>query len=545
MATNKKKTIDIHISPRLVNILEKFSVKSEIARMLLKVRFNKEDLVDDPIDFISISKEDPTKFTYLTPEKIYKAGTNDVEELWGNKSKIAAKPAVAIKKLFKEVHEKDVELFTTLFKAAVSQKDFELKLIQGEDMVKYYSYKSYQPEISGTLHNSCMKHDHCYDYFDIYTKNPEICTMLVMLDSRGLLLGRTLLWNAIDLETGSEVKVMDRIYCVDDSKNMHYFKEWADENGYIYKKEQRWQNSMFFESHGVTSLRKIHVNIKKKPFVKYPYVDTFKFWDEKKSIICNYLPSDNGYIRTLMGNDGRTLGGDVLGLDTIQNLYVHREHLIYLPYIDGRIHADHSIWSETMQTSIAREHAIYSEEIKDYIFKEEWSKFNDTVRFNARKEQIRRLNEQKSKKMVSSRRARSSNSEYYNGAYYNPNDFGNGNNDVVFDFIADGQQRPVEIVEDPVEQPVVAPVAAHNNAQNALFDVAINDLWTDFTQRRNNRNRGRVTVRRTEDPVVEQIQPEVPAVEPAANPALAINNNTVLDQLLIELEQAVNNINNG
>ena len=75
--------------------------------------------------------------------------------------------------------------------------------------------------------------------------------------------------------------------------------------------------------------------------------------------------------------------------------------------------------------------------------------------------------------------------------------------------------------------------------------VAINDLWTDFTQRRNNRNRGRVTVRRTEDPVVEQIQPEVPVVEPAANPALAINNNTVLDQLLIELEQAVNNINNG
>lgn len=511
MATNKRKIIDLHISPKLVSVLERISNKSEIARQLLKVKHNKEELVEDPINFISISKEDPTKLTYLTNDKIYKSGIDPdyIEDIW-KLNKIPAKPAVALKKLFKDIHEKDMDLFTTLFKAAVSQKDFELKVLQGDEMVKYYSYKSYHPEIGGTLHNSCMKHDHCYDYFDIYTRNPEVCKMLVMIDSRGRLLGRALLWKAIEFETGNEIQVMDRIYCVDDSKNMHYFKEWADENGYIYKKEQRWQNSLFFETHGSTRFVKLHVKINKKAFIKYPYVDTFKFWDEKNSIICNYLPSDNGYVRTLMGNNGNTLGGDVLGLDAIQKIYVHREHLIYLPYIDSRIHADYSIWSETMQTSIARDHAEYNEEIRDYIFNAEYSKFNDQVRFNARKEQIRRINEQKSRKMVSSRRSRMSNSEHYN----RPVDY---NDDNWFAPIDEPIQ--IEVVEN-VAQEAQAPV--NDRAENIYNQAA--GLWDRYQR----------VVRNAE-------QREAPAQEVR----LDINNNTDINQLLEELQRAVNNNNNG
>ncbi len=527
MATSKKKIIDLNISPKLVNILERISNKSEIAKRLLKFRFDKEELVEDPIDFISISKEDPTKLTYLTTEKIAKSGIDrdDIEEIW-TLNKIPAKPGVAFKKLFKDVHEKDVELFTTLFKAAVSQKDFELKILTGDEMVKYYGYRSYHPEIPGTLHNSCMKHDHCQDSFDIYTKNPEVCQMLVMLDNRGKLLGRTLLWKAIDAVNDSEVLIMDRIYCVDDSKNMHYFKEWADQHGYLYKKEQRWQNCMFFESHGSSKFLKLHVKIKKKAFVKYPYVDTFKFWDEKKSLICNYLPSDNGYVRTLMGNNGNTLGGDVLGLDTIQKLYVHREHLIYLPYIDGRIHADYSIWSETMQTSIARDHAIYSEDIKDYIFNTEYSKFNDKVRFNARKEQIRRMNEQKSKKMVSSKRSRSSNSVYYNGGV---GDFIYTDNDAWMPFN--------DTYEPPPPEPAPRPAPDPQDPNDALRDTA--GLWERI---RGGSNRGRV--RGGQRPGANE-QRDVDEQQPQAE-NLQINNNTELDQLLDDLAQAVNiRANNG
>jgi hypothetical protein len=39
---------------------------------------------------------------------------------------------------------------------------------------------------------------------------------------------------------------MDRIYCLDDDKNIHYFKEWADEAGYVARRNQKWFDSLRF-----------------------------------------------------------------------------------------------------------------------------------------------------------------------------------------------------------------------------------------------------------------------------------------------------------
>ena len=421
MANYIRKTKDVNLSPKLIGILEKISNKSEIAKMLLRTKLSKDDLVDEPIDYLSVSKEDPTRISYIYSEKLDKVNP---EELWTSKGRVNAKPAVAIKKFLRNVSEKDLDIFTSLYKAAVSNKEFDLSVISGPEIKKYYGYRSYNDQIGGTLHNSCMKHDGCSEFFDVYIDNPEICRMLIMLDQRGKLMGRALLWNAIDTENGKDILVMDRIYAVDDNKNMHYFKDWADENGYIYKKEQKWQNCLFFESHGKSKLYKIAIKVKKKAYFRYPYVDTFKFWNEKESTLNNFLPEkDNGYIRTLMGNDGRTLSADTLALDIVQKMYMHREHLIYLPYLDGRTHADYTIWSETMETSIARDHAIYSEEIHDYIFNEDFKQFNNQIRFNARKEQIRRMNECNAKKMVSSKKARLSSSTIYDRYYAIDDDY--------------------------------------------------------------------------------------------------------------------------
>ena len=444
MANYIRKTKDVNLSPKLINILEKISNKSEIAKMLLRTKLSKDDLVDDPIDYLSVSKEDPSKISYIYAEKLEKVHP---DECWTTKGRVNAKPAVAIKKFLNpnKYTEKDLDLFTSLFKAQTSHKEFDLKIVAGEEIKKYYGYRSYNDQIGGTLHNSCMKHDNCQPFFQVYIDNPEICQMLVMLDQKGKLMGRALIWKAIDAETGTDVLAMDRIYAVDDNKNMHYFKEWADENGYIYKKEQKWQNCLFFESHGVSKIQKLNIHIKKIPYYQYPYVDTFKFWNEKNSTLSNFLPEkDNGYIRTLMGNDGKTLTADTLALDVVQKMYMHREHLIYLPYLDGRVHADYSIWSETMEASIARDHAIYNEEIKDYIFNEEFNKYNNQTRLNAKKEQIRRLNEQKAQKMVSSKKARLSTSDLY-AEYLNVN-LDAGNN---YGFAADIQNYGNAGVEAP------------------------------------------------------------------------------------------------
>lgn len=394
----QRKTKDVHIHPRLVEILNRIANRSEVAKLLLKSKISKEDLVDDPIDYIAISKEDPSKISYAYAEKLEKVSE---EEYWSFKGRVQAKPAAAIKKFLKNVSEKDLDIFTSLYKAATAQRDFILQVVSGTELKKWYSGRSYQ-QSSGTLYNSCMKHDHCQDFFEIYMQNPEVCQMLIMLDNSGYLMGRALIWNAVDMDKNTEIKVMDRIYCVDDSKNVSYFKEWADDNGYIYKKEQNWKNSLQFETNGVSFFKKISVKIKKLSFTRYPYVDTFKFWDEKNSTLSNFQPEDNGYIRTLIGNDGRVFGYDTLGLDDFTNMYDHRDRLITLTYeFNGkkrpRTSPENVVYSECMDINIFKDHATYSEDMNDWMFKPDFDQFNNKEKIQKRMDYFAKRREKKEK----------------------------------------------------------------------------------------------------------------------------------------------------
>jgi hypothetical protein len=437
MASYIRKTKDINISPKLTAILEKISNRSVVAKMLLRAKLSKEDLVDDPIDYISISNDDPSKISYAHSDKLAKI---DPEDYWKFKGRVNAKPAAAIKKFLKNVTEKDLDIFTCMYKAAVSNKDYTMQIVSGEEIKKYYHYRSYNDQFPGTLHNSCMKHENCSEFFDIYTQNPEVCTMLIMLDLNEKLLGRALLWDAIDMTTGVDRKVMDRIYAVNDDKNIHYFKEWADDNGYLYKTEQKWQNCMFLESHGVSKQYKLSVKIKKQSFVKYPYVDTFKFWDERNSTISNFLPEkDNGYIRTLIGNDGKTFPCDILSLDIIQQMYFHSDQMVPLRYINARTHSENTYYSETNDMYIIRDHTIRDEEIQDYLFNEEYSQFNNATKIAERREQYKKYNENNKKK-----------SNKFTG-YGNPfDDFYETTTRAYYDDIA---VSPVE--EAPIEEALI------------------------------------------------------------------------------------------
>lgn len=374
-----RKTKDIHISPRLNEVLQKISHKSDIAKLLLKTKISKDDLVDDPIDYISISKEDPTKISYAYSDKLAKV---EPEEYWSFKGRVQAKPAAAIKKILKNTTEKELDLFTSLFKSSTAEKDFSFEIVYGEDIKKYYFHKSYKNQNSGSLGMSCMKHDVCMDFFDVYIKNSDACKLLVMLDNDGLLLGRALLWQAVDVEKGTTKKVMDRIYSINDEKNIHLFKEWADENGYIARKDQKWGNSMYFEVMGKSIKFKLGVRINKEAFANYPYVDTFKFWDEKNAILTNFLPTDNGYVRTLVGSNGSVLNYDYLELDTINDIYDHSSKMATLEYeingvIGHRTSADILYYSRIMDKFMIQEHGYYDEEVNDYLFIDVYAHLND------------------------------------------------------------------------------------------------------------------------------------------------------------------------
>ena len=388
----QRKTKDVNISPKLQQILTQISNKSDIAKQLLRTKLSKDDLVEDPIDYLSVSKTDPSKISYLQSAKIQKAKLPEdasIEEYWNLKGRDQAKPAAAIKKFLKNTTEKELDLFTSLYKAATAKKDFVFEIVTGEDIKKYYHEDSYKPMSSGSLSASCMCYDRCRDYFEIYINNPKNCQMLIMLDEEGLLIGRSLLWNAVDIEKGTSKKVMDRIYSINDEK-IHHFKEWADDNGYIARRDQKWSNCMYFESFGNVFKCKLSVKIKKESYSLYPYVDTFKFWDEKNGILSNFLPVDNGYLRVLIGNGGGVATSEALELDMLTDSYEHREKMVTLDYpVNGiyyKTQIDNLNYSSCMNKYMMKEHSVYDHDINDHYFIGEWASMNDKLALEERRQ---------------------------------------------------------------------------------------------------------------------------------------------------------------
>lgn len=138
--------------------------------------------------------------------------------------------------------------------------NYEIEVVQGEDIRKFYHHESYYPK-SGTLNGSCMRGDHCQDFFNVYTKNPDLVKMAVLRkkgDLKTKIRGRALLWQDVVLHKNirkwcsdkeeviatnnyyfnegidkTSIKYMDRIYCCSSLSNI--FVDWATNNGYHYR----------------------------------------------------------------------------------------------------------------------------------------------------------------------------------------------------------------------------------------------------------------------------------------------------------------------
>ena len=107
----ERKTFDLIISEELKAVLSEIESDSQVARLLLKKRHDKEDLVDNPVNFISISREDRTKLSYLTSERMEVLSPT---EYWTSSRRFQAKPGGFISKVFKNVTSREVEKFSNL-----------------------------------------------------------------------------------------------------------------------------------------------------------------------------------------------------------------------------------------------------------------------------------------------------------------------------------------------------------------------------------------------------------------------------------------------
>ena len=382
------------ISQDLQDVL--IHLKSSLgAQLLLRKDHTSEAIVDDPVNYLSVSNSDKTKISYLSQDRIEKL---DPDEIWTSGRRYHGRPASILQKVFEcdvvGLTNRDLETFANQYRSFFTNDNIELKVVSGDLIKKYYLADSYSSN-SGSLGNSCMKYSGCQSNFDIYLNNPDVVKMLVMLNSEGYLIGRALLWSFGDN------KIMDRIYTTNDEQYSFQFKKWANENGYIYKFEQKWNNTLDFEKEGTKFTNKYDIKLENWQFDRYPYLDTFKFLNKKTGFLTNYIPDNTEEdIKTICAPDGGYFNGNHLALDCFTNLWCHQSEAVFIQYNNGqyiesessylRAHSHNVNWSNINNLNILRDDSVYDEELDDYIFKPELDILNKKEAIEERRAYMKR-----------------------------------------------------------------------------------------------------------------------------------------------------------
>ena len=286
----------------MLDFLDMVSKNNKIALILLNGNGN---LICEEGNFIKRESDSGDMVSYLSKSKYDK-----VEDKWADcRTKIGI--GRFVRKFLSRgsferycITDQDVEKFVNLYKSFFSRDKSKLRIVEGEEILKCYLEENYATVSGGrfgTLWNSCMRQAERNKFLKLYSENPGI-KMLVFFSDDGLVRARALLWEEV-LEHGTKnsYKFMDRIYYLYDH-DINFFKDWAKENGYITKLEQNAKSESYFEIDGKMAKLSLYVNLEKKDFSYYPYLDTFKYFKLYKSRLSN--STDYNYDYVLIQSNG-------------------------------------------------------------------------------------------------------------------------------------------------------------------------------------------------------------------------------------------------
>ncbi len=155
----------------------------------------------------------------------------------------------------------------------------EFKIVEGDDIGKYYLYKNYY-KMDGTLGNSCMRHEECQAYFDVYKHHAK---MLVLLKDDKVL-GRAILW-----ELGGKT-YMDRVYVCMDYLETNFI-DYAEQNKWIHRQTQALLSDGEYQywlgpQDNYKEPFQVDLTINLNVVYPYmPYLDTFRYYDQETNSI--------------------------------------------------------------------------------------------------------------------------------------------------------------------------------------------------------------------------------------------------------------------
>lgn len=188
--------------------------------------------------------------------------------------------------------DSDLEKFVNDYKSTVdliNDAFSRFEVISGEKIADIYHQDNYESD-DGTLGQSCMA-DMPRDTFQIYTRNPEVCQLVILWSKYGgsivdgkyksnKICGRAILW-----KTREGDMFMDRIYTNNDS-DVELFKKFATKNGWWNKKTQNSTSRITVEK-GSESKNPDYVVDLKVWKGEYPYLDSLCYLNSRSGELSN------------------------------------------------------------------------------------------------------------------------------------------------------------------------------------------------------------------------------------------------------------------
>lgn len=381
---------EILITEELKEILKK--IENPISSILLSGNIDMEILSspEKNINYMDISHSQKGHISYLNGDRIDKIKENN-GDYWDIKMRYHSKPGSVIKKIIK-CSNYDIEDFSLKYASIVNPPCFNMVVVNGKDISKYYHYENYQDQ-RGSLGGSCMKGSPS-NFFDIYSENTNQISMLVMINENNKISGRAILWS------GENFKLMDRVYVSNDIY-FNYFIKWANDNNYYYKEHNNWYTPLNLKLKDRKEIKKLEISIDNSEFEKYPYLDTFKWLDVKNKKLYNYIPNDKSNVIVISDHMGNYFNSDHFKFCEISGKLCLKSNIVYLKYLDKYVCSDDVVKSSIFSTYIYNGHFQYDNEIDDYIFNKEYSSYNNEQLISKKKDLLiqekKKLKDQKLK----------------------------------------------------------------------------------------------------------------------------------------------------
>jgi hypothetical protein len=235
-----------------------------------------------------------------------------------------------------------IEEFTNKLKSLQSENSLKIEEVSGEDIKKWYNETSYQ-NLDGSLGNSCMRYAKCESYLDIYTKNPEVCKLVIVTEG-GKLVARALVWKVHEVFEW----YMDRRYFNKEEFDQT-LKDYAIKQKWAYKTQNTFSNLTSVTFDGKVFDSDMIVGLKEgQDYSKFPYVDTFKTYYSE--------------IFTLVNKEDTKSEKKAYLLNRTDGTYTAVKFIT-----DSNV----MVWSDWYNREIPREDAIYSDRYSDWLLEDD------------------------------------------------------------------------------------------------------------------------------------------------------------------------------